>query len=208
MKKSIYTFANTIFLKTVCVFAIAFAAGLSAFAQQPAPSAPVSQEKTAEPPLTLALVFERQHSNLEREIVPTAEAMPEEKFNFAPTQGEFKGVRTFAQQVTHVAYVNHLLAAALLGQPAPAETEKEYGPADIKTKAAAVQYLKDSFAAAHQAVASATAANLLEMLRNPFGKGTMSRLAQCVIFLSHGMDHYGQMVEYLRMNGIIPPASR
>ena len=145
---------------------------------------------------------------IESEFVPAAEAMPEEKYGFTPSSGEFKGVRTFAQQIKHVAAVNYLTAAAILGEKPPLDTNGENGPDSVRTKAEIVKFAKDSFAYAHHAVSSITQANSLEPITTPFGKTKGTRLGMATVFAWHGFDHYGQMVEYLRMNGIVPPASR
>lgn len=147
-------------------------------------------------------------SNMEREFTAAAEAMPEDKFNFAPSEGEFKGVRSFAQQIKHVAAVNYELGAALLEQKPPVDINDEEGPTSITSKADVLKYLKDSFAYIHRAVATINESNLTGTVRSPFGEHSLSRLTLAMSTTSHAFDHYGQMVEYLRMNGIIPPASR
>jgi len=134
--------------------------------------------------------------------------MPEDKFGFAPTDGEFKGVRTYAQQIKHVAAVNYELAAAILEERAPADIGDESGPAAITTKADVLKYLKDSFEYVHKAIATINEKNVTETVKSPFGEGKVSRLGLATSVVAHGFDHYGQMVVYLRMNGIIPPASR
>jgi hypothetical protein len=156
---------------------------------------------------TVTQILDRTVTNLESEFVPAAEAMPEEKYSFAPTNGEFKGVRTFAQQIKHVAAVNYELGAALLEQKPPVDIGEESGPASIKSKAEILKYLKDSFAYVHKAIATINESNLAGTVRSPFGEGWVSRLGLASAVSSHGYDHYGQMVEYLRMNGIVPPAS-
>jgi hypothetical protein len=147
-------------------------------------------------------------SNLEYEFVPAAEAMPEDKFGFAPTSGEFKGVRTFGEQIKHVAAVNYELGAAILEQKPPVDIGMESGPDSVTTKADILKYLKQSFEYVHKAVATINETNVTATVRSPFGEGKVSRLGLAAAVSSHGYDHYGQMVEYLRMNGIIPPASR
>jgi len=142
---------------------------------------------------TFAAVFDHSLSSVENEFVSAAEAMPDDKFNFAPTQGEFKGVRTFAQQIKHVAAVN---------------VGSENGPENLTSKADIVKFLKDSFAYLHKAVNSIDETNVLEKVQSPFGSNKITRLSLTIIALGHPFDHYGQMVEYLRMNNIIPPASR
>jgi hypothetical protein len=157
---------------------------------------------------TVTEVLDHTVLNLEEEFVPAAEAMPEDKFGFAPTNGEFKGVRTFGEQIKHVAAVNYELGAAIMQEKPPSEVNGEAGPASITTKADILKYLKDSFAYVHKAIATINEKNLTETVRSPFGEGKVSRLGLASSVSWHGYDHYGQMVEYLRMNGIVPPASR
>jgi uncharacterized damage-inducible protein DinB len=145
---------------------------------------------------------------VEGELVPAADAMPEDKYDFAPTNGEFKGVRTFAQQVKHVAATNYIAGAAILGEKPPIDPNNEKGPDSIKFKAEILKYLKDSFAYAHKATATITDANALEPIPNPYAPVKSTRVALAAVCAWHSFDHYGQMVEYLRMNGIVPPASR
>ena len=206
--------------KTLClVVLLSFAVG--AWAQSganppaaaPKPTAPPSQ---AAPPPTVGAVIDREVSSIEREFVSAAEAMPEDKYDFAPTSlnitgSEFKGVRTFAEQVKHVASSNYELWGPITGDksPLPADSPNDNGPSALKTKAEIVKYLKDSFALGHKAAQSlSTPESALAMVPSPFGKGTVTKLFLATFTVAHAFDHYGQMVEYLRMNGIIPPASR
>lgn len=143
----------------------------------------------------------------EQEFVATADAMPEDKYSFAPTTGEFKGVRTFAEQVKHVAAVNYIFGAAILQEKPPVDTGEEKGPDSVKTKAQIMQFLKDSFTYMHKALGSITEKNELDQVTF-FGEMKAARLSVGSFASAHPMDHYGQMVVYLRMNGIVPPASR
>ncbi len=157
---------------------------------------------------TVTMVLDHTVTNLESEFVPAAEAMPEDKFGFAPANGEFKGVRTFAQQIKHVAAVNYELGAAILEEKPPVDIGDESGPASVATKTEILKYLHDSFVYVHKAIQTINEKNLVETVRSPFGEGKVSRLGLATGVASHGYDHYGQMVVYLRMNGIVPPASR
>jgi uncharacterized damage-inducible protein DinB len=143
---------------------------------------------------------------VEREFVSAAEAMPEDKYSFAPTNGEFKGVRTFAQQVKHVAAVNYIFGSGVLGEKPPVDVGGENGRDAMKSKPEIVSFLKDSFAYLHKALASVSEKNQLDQIDTIFGK--TARLSLASFSVVHPMDHYGQMVEYLRMNGVVPPASR
>jgi DinB superfamily len=88
----------------------------------------------------------------EKLIVPAVDAMPADKFGFAPTDGEFKGVRTFGQMVKHLSATNHILAAAALGEAPPADAGDEVGPEAVRTKTEILAYLKDSFTHLERAV--------------------------------------------------------
>ena len=145
-----------------------------------------------------------------RNIVEAAEAMPADKYGFAPTGGEFKGVRTFSGQIKHLAATNYILAAAALGQVPPPDAGDETGPDSLVTKAQDVAYLRGSFDALEQAVAAIGdhRISVRSSPISPFQAGTATRLSLIAEALIHAYDHYGQMVEYLRMNGVIPPASR
>jgi uncharacterized damage-inducible protein DinB len=160
-------------------------------------------------PPTVSQVFNQQLGIVEREFVGLAEAMPADKFDFVPTQGEFKGSRTFGQQISHTAAVIYAVAAAVQEEKNPTDMGKdENGPATLKGKDAIVQYLKDAFAYGHKAMAKLTAENLTDMVPSAFGPGKITRVFMANVATWHSFDHYGQAVVYLRMNGIIPPASR
>jgi uncharacterized damage-inducible protein DinB len=168
-----------------------------------AASAPQAQQ------LTIAAVVDREISNVEKQILDVAEAMPEDKFNFTPESlnipGDgYKGVRTFAGQVKHVAASNYFIWSPLTGDKLPEGLKDGNGPQNVKTKAEIISFLKDSFALGHKAAATLTTEN---MLQTP-GSSKSTRLRLAVFGVEHAFDHYGQMVEYLRMNGIVPPASR
>jgi uncharacterized damage-inducible protein DinB len=157
---------------------------------------------------TVTEVLDHAVTNVEHEFVPAAEAMPEDKFGYAPTNGEFKGVRTFGEQIKHVAAVNYMFGAAILSEKVPVDVGDESGPESMKAKAEIIGYLKESFAYVHKAVATINEKNLVEPLKSPFGEGSVTRLGLATSVSAHCFDHYGQMVEYLRLNGIVPPASR
>jgi uncharacterized damage-inducible protein DinB len=176
----------------ICVLALAAAS----FAAKP-------------PSATLAKSYDGDLTSAEKEIVSLAEAMPADKYNFAPTAGEFTGARTFALQMRHIASVNYEVAAAILGEKSPVDMGKNENGADsLDNKDAIVKYLKDSFAYTHKALDTITAKNYLGEVKSPFGEGNSTRASLATIPVWHSFDHYGQAVVYARMNGVIPPASR
>jgi hypothetical protein len=174
-----------------------------------AAAASTPQAQQSQPPPTIASTVDREISTIEKQIVEAAEAMPEDKFNFSPEslnipRSDYKGVRTFALQVKHVAASNYFLWSPLTDDKLPEGLKDGNGPEDLKTKADIIKFLKDSFALGHKAAATLNTQNMLQTAE----RSKSSRLYLATFAVAHAFDHYGQMVEYLRMNGIVPPASR
>src|ERR1700733_14268067 len=180
--------------------------GSGALGQSTMNVAPTPQ---TQPVATIASVIDREISNVEKQILDVADAAPEGKYDFSPESlhipgDDFKGVRTFAAQLKHVATSNYFIWSPLTGDKLPEGLKDGNGPENVRTKAEIIQFLKDSFALGHKAAATLTLNNVLQ---SPEGsKSTRLHLAEFGV--AHAFDHYGQLVEYLRMNGIVPPASR
>ena len=171
-------------------------------------ASPAAPPPTANP---FAAAVQEEVSSLERQFLDTAEALPADRYDFSPeslgvTGAAFKGVRTFGEQVRHVAADNFAIWAPLTGAPEPAGLFAPNGPPGMKGRDEILKFLKDSFAYSHQAAASLTSQNVLELVE--FRGSKVSRLSLVVLALTHLNDHYGQLVEYLRMSGVVPPASR
>jgi uncharacterized damage-inducible protein DinB len=170
----------------------------------PAQTATKAKATAAEPAGAKAPseVYGQLLKQLSEEVVSAAEAMPAEKYDFAPTAGKFDGVRTFGSQVQHLAEANYFFFSGfgLSGAPDDAKLKA------LKGKDELVQALKDSFAFAQKGIDTMTPQNAFITVGS--GKMQLTRAGWATICLSHSMDHYGQMVEYLRMNGIVPPASQ
>jgi len=183
-----------------------------------AQGAPQQQEPTAaemSKKETVASAFLRGLQFQEYELRSAAEAMPEEKYGYRPAEGKFKNekpqfgpaeVRTFAEQVKHVACANFAFAAELDGQKPPDACDKG-GPRPAKAKKELLIYLRDSFAAIRKSVGAIDAKNMFDPIEGPYA-GPNTRLGMATVVVWHAADHYGQMILYLRENGIVPPASR
>src|SRR5215470_11830629 len=173
--------------KTFCpLLVLGLAAG--AMAQKPASppaasassSAPQAQPTPSAPP-TFNAVVDREISIIEKEFVDAAEAMPEDKYGFTPTSlniqsSDYKGVRTFAEEVKHVATANYLFWGAITGDPMLPGTTGPNGPDSIKSKAEIMKYLKDSFAIGHKAAGMLTADNVLGTVKIPISPNPVTRL--------------------------------
>lgn len=158
---------------------------------------------------TLASMVDGEISAVEKQILEVADAMPEDKYNFSPESlnipgDDYKRVRSFAGQLKHVGASNYFIWSPVTGDKMPENIKDGNGPADLKTKAEIIKFLKDSFVLGHKAAATLTTENMLQTAEH--SKSTRLRLA--MFGIAHAYDHYGQMIEYLRMNGIVPPASR
>ena len=176
-----------------------------ALAHVDAAAAQSVQQKATSKTVSAAQVMRELIAQTEKEMVGVAEEMPADKYDFAPTQGLFRGVRTFAKQIKHAAAVQHLAAASLLGEPITAEMAEERGPDSAITKADIVKYLKDSFAALNRAAGTIDEKNAFVPIKGAFGLNPETRVGTMMVALTHSSNHYGQMVEYLRMNGHAPP---
>jgi uncharacterized damage-inducible protein DinB len=142
---------------------------------------------------------------VESDFTSLAEAMPEEKWSFKPTQGAFTDVRTFAEQVKHVACANEAWAKKLRGEAPPDHCDTG-GPSPAKTKAEILAYLHESFVMMDSEIGKSKLDNLMAPMKGPYAGD--NRLEVLNSALWHISDHYGQLVVYVRMNGIVPPASR
>jgi hypothetical protein len=219
------------------LLAATFAACLPARAQNPSETAPPEQKRTdpqqtvlpqqaapqQKPPTaaelsakdTPASAMLRTFEFEEYQFRSTAEAMPAEKYGYRPAQGDYGGVfpgygpkelRTFAEQVKHVACANFGFSAELDGKTPPPDCDKG-GPSPVKTRDELIVYLRDSFKALKKSIGATTTKNMFDPIEGPYG-GPETRLGLATVSIWHVADHYGQLVLYMRLNGIVPPASR
>ncbi len=179
---------------------------LAVSAQQEFPNGGAPSNPAAAGNTTVAAQLNQQLSFVEKEFVDAADGMPEDRYSFVPTNefpnGNFTNVRNFAQQVLHVAGANYQLYGAIIpDEPRPT------APPATAPKAAIMQYLRDSFAFAHKATSTITPENMLTPVGRAPNNFAGTNLQLAVFGCSHVSDIYGQVVEYLRMNGIIPAAT-
>jgi uncharacterized damage-inducible protein DinB len=171
----------------------------TASAQSPTPTAA---------PLTATQAIQGMIAGVEKSITGVATEMPDDKYTFVPTNGAFRGVRNFAAQIKHAAAVHYLVAASILGEPVTTDMSDERGPDSVKTKADVLKYLADSFAYLRKAAATVDEKNAFTPIKGVFGSAPDTRIGLIVVAVSHTSNHYGQVVEYLRMNGLVPPRTQ
>jgi hypothetical protein len=194
------------------------------------PTNPEQQQRDETPPLvdqfaqqhptdaelrTVASVLLRNFGFEEYQFRSAAEAMPAEKYVYRPAQGDYGGIypgygpkelRTFGEQVKHVACSNFAFAAELDGKTPPPGCDKG-GPSPAKTRDELVAYLRDSFKTLEKSIGAITSENMFQPIEGPYA-GPNTRLGLATVCIWHVADHYGQLVLYMRLNGIVPPASR
>lgn len=162
-------------------------------------------------PLPFSSSIDRLFSKVESDIVTTAEAMPEERFDFTPDSlringAAFAGVRTFAGQIMHLATDNMLIWAAINNQKIDYDIADVNGPKNIKGKTEVLKYLMYSFEIGRKAIKTITGKNASDLIEFRYRK--LSKLDLAFYAIVHANEHYGQMVVYLRMCGIIPPPTK
>ncbi|MDE1177780.1 MAG: DinB family protein [Edaphobacter sp.] len=156
--------------------------------------------------------FDAALTAFEDQFMGLAKAMPAEKYSFAPSAAIFaasqktdylspnnQGVRGFGQMVVHVAQANYFYGGMLSGLKPDVDVK---ALAELKDKDQIVAALEKSFEFVHKSIGTLTVQNAFESVR-----GSQTRVSLAGGVIAHGFDHYGQLAEYLRMNGVIPPAS-
>ena len=169
------------------------------------PSAPIGS------PMDPAKAEDALLNLYEHELMGVVRTMPADKFSFAPSsalfaaggQAKYDGVRTFGQEATHIAQANYYFFSSFPGMKPDVDMRSLSG---LKTKDEIVSALEASFVFAHKAIATITPGNAFETIKGVDGMETRATVASFAA--AHGFDHYGQMVEYLRMNGLVPPGSK
>lgn len=159
-------------------------------------------------PMDPAKAEDAMLSAFEHELTGVAEAMPADKYSFAPTDktvagSKYDGVRSFSAELTHVIQANYYFFSTVAG------TKPDVDMSSFKTMTSKDQILPAlaaSFKYAHKAIATITPANAFTTIDGADGMHTRATVASFAV--AHGFDHYGQMVEYLRMNGVTPPGSK
>ena len=156
--------------------------------------------------MTVAEALDRPYARLERQLLDLADAMPQEKYSYKPTPE----VRTFGEQLRHIAAVQWFVAASLLKESPPVDVgDGDSGPPSVTSKLEILEYVRDSFVYVRRAVSSLTNKDVSQIVPHPYDHNTkIPRLGVIAGYLGHGWEHYGQLVIYQRLSGIVPPASR
>jgi uncharacterized damage-inducible protein DinB len=195
--------ARTTPLLVLCVAALS---GLAASQNSDKPAGKQAAAEEEQVPKSIAESVSGPLQFAEGSFLGVAEAMPDDKYSFIPTAGKFDGVRSFREQIKHVACAQFAFFNEFEGKKPPDDCEKG-GHDPAKTKTELIKYLKDSFDYGNHVIATLNEKNALDRVEGRYA-GPNTKLVISVIALWHVTDHYGQIVEYLRMNGIIPPMTQ
>src|SRR4030081_717073 len=141
-------------------------------------------------------------NNIGRRLIAMAEDFPEDKYDFKPTPAQ----RSFAEQLLHAAGANYFFTNLALGQKPP--TEEDPKREQYKTKADVVAFVKKSFADGAAAIKTKGDKGMSDMIVDPF-EHKQYRISDAAYgFSEHSGEHYGQLVVYYRLSGLVPPESR
>lgn len=173
---------------------------------KPSTAAKPRRPSTGDIPATIADSVAEPMKFIEGSLIGLADAMPEEKYGYIPTAGKFEGARSFGEQIKHVACAQFAFFNEFEGKKPPDACERG-GHDPAKTKAELIKYLKDAFDYSNRVIATLTPENALDRVEGRYA-GPNTKLGISVMAVWHLSDHYGQLVEYLRMNGIVPPMTQ
>lgn len=195
-------------MKLVMVFTLLASTTLCTAQNKPKSGTAAKPQKSfvGDVPTTIADSVAETLKFAEGGFLGVAEAMPEDKYSYIPTAGKFDDARSFGEQVKHVACAQFAMFNEFEGKKPPDDCERG-GHDPAKTKAELIKYLKDSFDYANRVIATLTAENAVDRIEGRYA-GPNTKLGISVVSIWHVTDHYGQLVEYLRMNGIVPPMTQ
>lgn len=184
--------------KVWCIPAIAFLLVLCAHAQNGAMNAPKKIMALKPAPGAAEAVLD-SWNDIGRKMIAMAEDFPEDKYNFKPVPAE----RTFAEQLLHAAGANYYFTNPVRGDYSKVDENPKR-----KTKAEVVAFVKKSFADGAAALKAKGDSGMSDLIRDPFGPRQTRIYDLAYGIIEHDGEHYGQLVVYYRVSGMVPPESR
>jgi uncharacterized damage-inducible protein DinB len=141
-------------------------------------------------------------NDISRKLIAMAEDFPEDKYDFKPVPAE----RSFAEQLLHAANTNYFFINPAIGLKPPAEEDPKR--ADFKSKAAVVEFVKKAFADGAAAIKQKGDKGMNDLIVDPFANQQVRVSDMAWGLIEHSGEHYGQLVVYYRVAGLVPPESR
>lgn len=174
---------------------------LAATATLPAQDA-MKKDAAPKPPDPPNKVVVDSWNDIGRKLIAMAEDFPEDKYDFKPTPAQ----RSFAEQLLHAAGANYYFINPVMGQKPPAEEDMKRDK--FKSKADIVTFVKKSFAEGAAAIKAKGDKGLSDTIIDPFANQQVRVIDYAYGFIEHCGEHYGQLVVYYRLAGLVPPESR
>jgi len=167
-----------------------------------APQDAAKKDAAPKPAKSLSQAVLEQWNDVGRKLIAMAEDFPEDKYDFKPTQAQ----RSFAEQLLHAAGANYFFINIANGEKPPAQEDPSR--AKYKTKADVVAFVKKSFEDGAAAIKAKGDAGMAGMMADPFENQQVRVFDWAYGFMEHCGEHYGQLVVYYRVAGLVPPESR
>jgi uncharacterized damage-inducible protein DinB len=185
-------------LKSPFLAAALFAAALAL----PGVAQDAKKDTPIKPPDSPSKVVLDSWNDVGRKLIAMAEDFPEDKYDFKPTPAQ----RSFAEQLLHMAGANYYFTNPVMGQKPPADEDPKRD--QYKTKADIVTFVKKSFADGGAAIQAKGDRGMSELIVEPFSHQQVRIGDLAYGFIEHCGEHYGQLVVYYRLAGLVPPESR
>ena len=160
-----------------------------------------SGSPAVKPPLSPSQAVLESWNDVARKLIAMAEDFPEDKYDFRPVPAE----RTFSEQLAHAAGANYYFTNPVLGRKPPTDDDMKR---QFKSKAELVAFVKKSMADGADAIKTKGDRGMNDLLVDPFSQQQARVIDFAYGFAEHMGEHYGQLVVYYRVAGLVPPESR
>ena len=184
-----------------CAFLLGFFLAIP-FTPLPSHAQDSNKTKAVKPADSPSKVVLDNWNEIGRKLIAMAEDFPEDKYDFKPTPAQ----RSFAEQLLHAANANYFFTDPAMGKPMPKEEDPKR--ADFKSKADIVAFVKKAFADGAAAIKAKGDKGMSDMMVDPFAHQEVRVSDMAYGFIEHSGEHYGQLVVYYRLAGLVPPESR
>ncbi len=162
----------------------------------------VMKKEAVKPPDSRSQAVLAQWNDIGRKLTAMAEDFPEDKYDFKPNAAE----RTFSEQLLHAAGVTYFFTNALMGKELPKEENPKRQ--EFKSKAEIAAYVEKAFADGAAAIRAKGDKGMSDLVIDPFEHKQVRVSDYACGFIEHSGEHYGQLVVYYRVLGLVPPESR
>ena len=161
-----------------------------------------TKKEAVKPPASPSQAVLEAWNDIGRKLIAMAEDFPEDKYDFKPTPAQ----RGFADQLLHAANANYYFINPARGQKPPAEEDPRRD--QYKTKADVVAFVKKAFADGAAVIKAKGDKGMSDLLTDPFAHQQIRLSDMAYGLIEHSGEHYGQLVVYYRLSGLVPPESR